>query len=398
MNRIMLFFKERKKIIPMYIAASAAICLVLAVMTFLQSGVISENRFIHSLDDIIEGKNSGDILCTAEWLIAEIPEGQVMRTWPAAVFMLAFALLGYYFERRDSRFRGTDIAGGKGAFFPLLAVCTGAMLLANAVYFRATENGWAATFISFCSLAPTLFFIYGTGVKKVITEIVLGGLAPVGFAVYIAMPFIVKPLGLPAFVSAAIGMAVTVPLCVLLCRRLPWMTEADFSAFKPSPENKRKISDGRLFIRRLLADPSELICWGSSWATVGMYIGSLLAWVLNPSSGSCAEGRFPEVMCCQLLTIATSIFIWFPKIKRGEPTFTFSGFVIISAFINTYEMSVPLTILSIFVAAVFTPLTAELLYSKVKFYRELPACCSTLSSFCIVCITWSFVIMALTQI
>ena len=185
MTGISAFFKERKKIIPVYLAACAAICLVLAVMTFLQSSVISENRFIHSLDDIIDGKNRGDVLCIIEWLIAEIPEGQVMRTWPAAVFMLAFALLGYYFERRDSRFRGTDIAGGRGTFFSLLAVCTGAMLLANAVYFRSTENGWAATFISFCSLAPTLFFIYGTGSKKVVTEIVLGGLAPAGFAIYI---------------------------------------------------------------------------------------------------------------------------------------------------------------------------------------------------------------------
>ena len=101
-------------------------------------------------------------------------------------------------------------------------------------------------------------------------------------------------------------------------------------------------------------------------------------------------------MCCQLITIATSNFLWFPKVKRGESAFTFSGFVIISAFINTYEMSVPLMIISILVAAVFTPLTAMKLYEKTKL-RSLPLCCSTLTSFCIVCISWSLVLRAVTM-
>lgn len=389
-----MFWKERKGALPAYII-TLIICTALMIIMNTMQDSIAANHYIDSLDEIIAGKNSGSVLSEIQWLIGEIPEGQVMRTWVCGIVMIIFTLVGYYFERTNSPFRGTDLAGGSGYFVPMFLVSTGAMLLANLAYHRATENGWEATFISFCSLAPLLFSIYGGGAKKIATEIILGGLAPAGFAVYVAMPFIVKPLGLPAFVSAAVGMAVTVPIGVIICRHLPWMTPIDMSIYKPSPEDTRKFSDSRLYVRRLLADPSELIFWGSSWGTVGMYIGAVLAWWLNPLANSCAAYKFPTVMCCQLITIATSIFIWFPKVKRGENAFTFSGFVIISAFINTYEMNIPLLIISILVAAVLTPLTAMTLYEKTKL-RTLPPCCSTLTSFCIVCIGWSLVLQAVT--
>lgn len=390
-----MFFKERKGALPAYIVTLIICTALMFIMNTLQDSIAS-NHYIDSLDEIIAGKNAGDVWSEIQWLIGEIPEGQVMRTWVCGVVMIIFTFIGYFFERTNSRFRGTDLVGGSGYFIPMLLVSTGAMLLANLVYHRATMNGWAATFISFCSLAPLLFTIYGGGAKKIATEMILGGLAPAGFGAYIAMPYIVKPLGLPAFVSAAIGMAVTVPLCVLLCRHLPWMTPIDMSIYKSSPADNRSFSDSRLYVRRLLADPSELIFWGSSWGTVGMYIGAVLAWWLDPLANSCAAYKFPTVMCCQLITVATSIFLWFPKVKRGESAFTFSGFVIISAFINTYEMSVSLMIISILVAAVFTPLTAMKLYEKTKL-RSLPPCCSTLTSFCIVCISWSLVLRAVTM-
>lgn len=107
-------------------------------------------------------------------------------------------------------------------------------------------------------------------------------------------------------------------------------------------------------------------CWGSSYAAVGIYIGTLFSWVLNPNSTSCVEGRFPIVFWCQILAVAVSIFIYYPIYIKGKNPLTFTSYITIAALINTYEISWIMLIVYILIISFLTPALAMFFNNHIK--------------------------------
>lgn len=68
-----MFFKERKGALPAYIVTLIICTALMFIMNTLQDSIAS-NHYIDSLDEIIAGKNAGDVWSEIQWLIGEIPE------------------------------------------------------------------------------------------------------------------------------------------------------------------------------------------------------------------------------------------------------------------------------------------------------------------------------------
>ena len=76
-------------------------------------------------------------------------------------------------------------------------------------------------------------------------------------------------------------------------------------------------------IRRVLADFSEAPFFGNEWASLGLIVGALLAFTLNPMSPVYGTGLLPQLLAGQALTSALGVLIWRKQwIARGwYPTY-----------------------------------------------------------------------------
>jgi hypothetical protein len=112
------------------------------------------------------------------------------------------------------------------------------------------------------------------------------------------------------------GMAVASVFAFLLCRYLPSLVKSVHSdlAEKPSdpaPTITRTPDYGVFWtLRRILADFSEAPFFGNELASLGLILGALLAYTLNPMSPVYGSGLLPQLIGAQALTSAIGIMIW----------------------------------------------------------------------------------------
>ena len=66
-------------------------------------------------------------------------------------------------------------------------------------------------------------------------------------------------------------------------------------------------------MHQIFGDIGQLTIWGSSWATIGMYVGGIISWVMNPLHPAYGSGNFPLLIMVQVVTGALAILIWYPK-------------------------------------------------------------------------------------
>ena len=63
-------------------------------------------------------------------------------------------------------------------------------------------------------------------------------------------------------------------------------------------------------MRRVLADFSEAPFYGNEWASLGLILGALLAFTLNPASPVYGSMLLPQLIGAQALTSAIGVVIW----------------------------------------------------------------------------------------
>ena len=226
--------------------------------------------------------------------------------------------------------------------------------------------------------------------KKVATSLILGTIVtcPVCYALLYG---IVSPLGLPLFIAVSAGVAVVVPVCSLIFRLMPWMTiPAPAEGANPTDQNKSKF-----FVHQIFGDIGQLTIWGSSWATIGMYVGGIISWVMNPLHPAYGSGNFPLLIMVQVVTGALAILIWYPKWKKTGMAFTFAGIVFASAVVSTYPPSWLIVIPTILIGAVvFAPLV-EWVLKVFRFKGTYHPICLIQVAIFTVCTVWSFAVMYL---
>lgn len=154
----------------------------------------------------------------------------------------------------------------------------------------------------------------------------------------------------------------------------------------------------RRALHRVFGDIGELPVYGSSWAAVGLLVGTIVAWVMNPLEPGYGAGNVPLLLASQITVAALAIFIYYPKWRAEGWAFIFPGIVLVSAIVGKYAVSgtpadIVVAVLTIIVGAVvFIPLIEKV--QKLVHYRGQYHVIGTIQgSIFPVVIVWSLILM-----
>lgn len=207
--------------------------------------------------------------------------------------------------------------------------------------------------------------------------------------------YITTPLGIPGFSGSAVAMGISTLIMIELCRLMPWMKPTPVTAPESVPTTPPKPLEGNaLLFRRILGDPGELMFWGGPLTTIGLWMGGILGWLMNPGSIMYGNGRFPMLICAATATTAVAVFVYYPKYVKEGFAFTFTCPVVVGAIVNTYTPTFLGLVLTIAIAMV-VPAIVHFLVEKVPVSRRWHPCPLALISLGLVSGLWSFVLMYL---
>jgi len=356
---------SRREILPAFLGVAAGSVVLYLLLSNLQP-MVSKNTFLYDFGTMIGACMKGALGGKVEWFFADITEAAFLASMPASLLMCIMGFVAAYLEKKKSPHAGTGVDGNSGVFKWMFIAMIISLILGQIMYDWAFPMGWIPTFAAFLTVQVFIAF-YGVSPAKVITSIVVGTIVTFPVCNFFLQK-VVNPCKLPLFVAVSIGVFFTVPICSELFRLMPWMKKAPAPAPDPSAAPAPKPSPGKFFVHRVFGDIGELTIWGSSLAAIGMYVGAIISWILNPLHPCYSLGNFPLVMSAQILTAALAIFIWYPKWKKGGWAFTFAGVVFVSAVLCTYPNSWVIVIPTIIIGAViFAPLVEWIL--KVVHYN-----------------------------
>ncbi|SCK40140.1 hypothetical protein [Streptomyces sp. WMMB 322] len=265
------------------------------------------------------------------WIVADGTESEYAKTELSGLGMILGAWLAHCIQqrRKGGRWQGFAISYGTG-LWPWGAGSAAMGMIASNLAWGWTvpaTGAWQPTFAPFVSVPPAVVLVYGAGWAVSLTGAALGVLLTTPVAL-LAVNYVCVPLGLPGVVGATTGMWASALIGFAVCRVLPWMPRP-LAAEEPRPERepeeprpeREKDSpapaaehagerQGPVWVaRRVLADFSEAQFYGNEWASVGLLLGTLFAFLLNPMLPA-AGGLWPQVLASQVLTGAVAVVLW----------------------------------------------------------------------------------------
>ncbi|WP_434561317.1 hypothetical protein J3P95_05360 [Pseudomonas sp. Z5-35] len=251
------------------------------------------------------------------WVLGDISEVAFYKHEFASIGLLAGAYLAYRANRTGKAWQGFSICYGSGLWPWLVTSSLLGLLLSNLLWgWTVTATTWQPTFAAFVSLPAAMVLMFGGGWKIAINGAIMGALL-VTPACLVIVNYVCNPLGLPVVIGNVSGMAVASVIAFLLCRYVPSLmqsqAQAESSESEPQPALTltKKPDYGVVWsLRRVLADFSEAPFFGNEWASLGLIVGALLAYSLNPMSPAYGSGLLLQLIGAQALTSALGVIIW----------------------------------------------------------------------------------------
>ena len=250
------------------------------------------------------------------WVLGDISEVAFYKHEFASIGLLAGAYLAYWANRTGKSWQGFAICYGTGLWPWLITSSLLGLLLSNLLWgWTLTADSWQPTFVAFVSLPAAMVLMFGGGWKVTINGAIMGAVLVTPICLLI-VNYVCNPLGLPVVIGNVSGMAIASVIAFLLCRYLPSLVKSAESdlAEKPSeapPANTRTPDYGVIWtLRRILADFSEAPFFGNELASLGLILGALLAYSLNPSSPAYGSGLLLHIIGAQALASAIGVLIW----------------------------------------------------------------------------------------
>ncbi|MCU1760479.1 hypothetical protein NTD84_12240 [Pseudomonas sp. 14P_8.1_Bac3] len=247
------------------------------------------------------------------WVLGDISEVAFYKHEFASIGLLAGAYLAYWANRTRKSWQGFAIAYGSGLWPWLVTSSLLGLLLSNLMWgWTVTATSWQPTFAAFVSLPAAMVLMFGGGWKVTINGAILGAVLVTPMCL-LMVNYVCNPLGLPVVIGNVSGMAIASVLAFLLCRYLPGLVKptAPVQPSDPAPEPTRAPDYGVIWsLRRILADFSEAPFFGNEWASLGLILGALLAFTLNPLSPVYGSALLPQLIAAQALTSALGVVIW----------------------------------------------------------------------------------------
>ena len=248
------------------------------------------------------------------WLMGDISEVAFYKHEFASIGLLAGAYLAYWANRTRRSWQGFSISYGTGLWPWLITSSLLGLLLSNALWgWTVTTTSWQPTFVAFVSLPAAMVLMFGGGWKVTINGAIMGAVFVTPMCLLI-VNYVCNPLGLPAVIGNVLGMAVASVMAFLLCRYRPSLMKSEHPKTPPSspPAPATNSPDYGVIwsIRRVLADFSEAPFFGNELASLGLLLGALLAYTMNPMSPAYGSGLLLHIIAAQALTSAIGVLIW----------------------------------------------------------------------------------------
>lgn len=314
------------------------------------------------------------------WVIGDLTEGTIHKSLFASIGLVAFGFFAHYLYCKGSKKQGYPICAGLGVFQWVLVAAFSGMIVSSALYAGELVNGWMPTFLPGCTIPSALVFMYGKGWKISLTGGVISGIIqfPLGyFGVQIA-----TKLGLPAIAGTAVfGMALAGIIVTEIFRRVPWI--AKLINEKKATESKRDsiekssipppIGTGAFWVfKRSLADLTEIYFMGNEIAGLGLVLGLLFSWVLNPAHTGYGGPNFTSaILAAQFFGCSLAIFIHYDKWQKYGWYNTFTVSISQGVFVLTFGTTIQVIVLGAFLGAIVCPIFAAYFSSKIKRWHSM---------------------------
>ncbi|QFG28084.1 hypothetical protein F6476_02260 [Pseudomonas umsongensis] len=248
------------------------------------------------------------------WLLGDISEVAFYKHEFASIGLLAGAYLAYWANRTGRAWQGFSIAYGTGLWPWLITSSLLGLLLSNVLWgWTVTATSWQPTFAAFVSLPAAMVLMFGRGWKVTINGAIMGAVLVTPMCLLI-VNYLCNPLGLPAVIGNVLGMAVASVVAFVLCRYRPGLMKSEHAGIPPakSPALVTKAPDYGVVwsLRRVLADFSEAPFFGNELASLGLLLGVLLAYAMNPISPAYGSGLLLHIIAAQALSSAIGVLVW----------------------------------------------------------------------------------------
>lgn len=352
--------KVRKQFILPALFSMVAGFVIMFILEEMQPGLsalANQTGALFTLADQTAGCDAGRIGWNIIYTFTDFAQGPFLCDTIIAMCMFIGAILNLYLTKIKSPHKGY-FAGE--IWIPLVCTQTASMLMANLFWrYIVGWEGWFPSFAGLVSTAPMAVLNFGKPTfKKCATGAVLGAIIPV-WAIQMLLTYFSTPLGLPAFAAIGLGLSGSSVIGTNIYKLLPWMKEepADTEAEEAKDEGvvalQPKNTGGYLvWLRTWGGDISELFYWSSNLAGLGVILGAIVSFVMNPSANGCGL-LTPKFIFLFIFASALGMIIWAPKYLKDGIAFTFEALLPVGALLGafpTLTVMIPVAIVSAFVA------------------------------------------------
>lgn len=299
------------------------------------------------------------------WAIGDFTEGTVYKSLLASFGLLLFGFLAYGINRAKPENKIYAISYGTGNYPWIALAATVGLLVSSLLYSQNLAVGWIPTFLPGCTIPAALVVMYGGGLRVSLTGGILSGVIQYPLS-YIAMVWATK-IGMPSLVLVTIiGMSLGGIIITEIFRILPWTRGYAAGKIQPSvpgcKENKAPVpveATAGWVIRRTLADPTEVFFFGSEVAGLGLLLGGLLSWGLNPGHNSYGVPfLFAAIVCGQLMGESLCAVLYYDKWKTLGFYPTYSVAISVGVELLFFGTSMPLILICVVLSSLIIPFLA----------------------------------------
>lgn len=339
------------------------------MMTIQNSNMLQDTLFSHQT---LENKAQSEMIYKFLWFLGDMTEAQFYKSIFASIGLILFAFLAHYLYKKRSKWAGFGISYDTGLLPWVFLSSTIGLAISVSLYIDHIQQGWIPTFVAFVSAPAGVVLLYGGGWKNTLTGAILGG-----FLTFPISWFIIKvvliPLELPNVIGNVTGMWLGAIIVFEICRYLPWMgmeveNSSDIQEVEvAATEETDTVKQGSIwFIRRVLADFTEPQFFANEIATIGLLLGAIFGWILNPESPFYGSGLFPALLLSQFLTLAIGNLLYFDQWKKLGWYPTFVPVVSVApAIVSTYNGSMLSILGGAFLGALIAPPIAQMVIRKI---------------------------------
>jgi len=258
------------------------------------------------------------------WVMGDISEMVFYKHELASLGLLAGAGLAHWAHRRGKAWQGFAICYGSGLWPWLIGSSLLGLLLSNLLWgWSVPRYGWQPTFAAFVSVPAATVLLFGAGMRIAVNGAVMGALLVTPLCLLL-VNFVCNPLNLPAVIGNVLGMATGSVIAFTLCRRWPVLVKPEAPVTAAPAPAQQTGNHGLIWgLRRVLADFSEAPFFGNEWASLGLLLGVLLAYGLNPAGPVYGSELLLPILAAQALASAIGVMVWRRQwIARGwYPTY-----------------------------------------------------------------------------